>query len=490
MHLAHRPPAHMQYGMLHNVMALLVIGGNHHTFSSAQNCTAAGTSVPHSDRTSESPCVGRIGDECAYNCDAGYIRIGRHVCQTYTQGGSTIINRSFFGGRCDRLCAATASPCPSGSVPTRVNRSDSDGPCLRTTCATPDMTLRKLARSNYELWQLARNNATGIYLASVVLDGDRPQNYAQGSTAQSGLGMITDCIAAAMGWITQDQAQTRILQTLGSLSGQRPGFRLAQNRRGFVPTFIDSYTGAVFGNKTGTQQFALMSTGPMHAGIMFVKTYFERTYPESPSTTMISKLATSLFTSVEWSSLLCGDDGKLDANGTNIPMLVDWADGCSAPCCPLHADGYYEWNEEMIAVAFAFATTCGGQPPGQCTNKGIERMWQRWQGRRTHPNYDYKGHPLLSLWASYVVHLPYYLVSAFNRDEVYTSLFESHWRAEWAFYNSSSYYGGDDGRYGLGAGPLDTACSKGQAYLTVREIACKRALVCRDSHCDNVSLIV
>jgi hypothetical protein len=209
----------MQHGMLRNVATALLIIGNPN-YSDAQNCTTTGTSVPHSDRTIKSPCIGRIGDECAYSCDAGYIRIGRHVCQTYTQGGATIISRSFFGGRCDRLCAATASPCPSGSMPTRVNSSDSDGPCLRTTCATPDMTLRKLARSNYELWQLARNNATGIYLASVVLDGG-PQNYAQGSTAQSGLGMITDCIAAAMGWITPGQAQTRTLQTLRSLSGPR-----------------------------------------------------------------------------------------------------------------------------------------------------------------------------------------------------------------------------------------------------------------------------
>eukprot|EP01048_Picozoa_sp_COSAG05_P004547 COSAG05_NODE_249_length_12903_cov_128.635505_10_plen_182_part_00 len=135
----------MPFSMLANIALLLTTGGSSIAAATQHNCTT-GTIVPYSDRTSESPCiVAQIGHECAYRCNPGYIRIGRHVCQTFTQDGTIIINRSFFGGRCDRLCAATASPCPAGSVPTRVNSSDPGGPCLRTACATPDMTLQKLA---------------------------------------------------------------------------------------------------------------------------------------------------------------------------------------------------------------------------------------------------------------------------------------------------------------------------------------------------------
>jgi hypothetical protein len=43
-------------------------------------------------------------------------------------------------------------------------------------------------------------------------------------------------------------------------------------------------------------------------------------------------------------------------------------------------------------------------------------------------------------------------VHAFNSDPTYESVFHSHWQAEWAFYNGSDYYAGEDGRYGLGAG--------------------------------------
>ena len=46
------------------------------------------------------------------------------------------------------------------------------------------------------------------------------------------------------------------------------------------------------------------------------------------------------------------------------------------------------------------------------------------------------------------------MMHAFNSDAVYQQLFRSHWLAEWAQYNSSQYYAGDDGRYGLGAGPV------------------------------------
>lgn len=421
--------------------------------------------IAHSNRSSAATaCVGAMGQQCHFRCDAAYLAIGRHVCQSYSQGAQTFLNRTFFGGRCERLCPATSSPCHAGLVPTRFNSSDSIGPCLQTVCSTADDALRKLAKGNYALWQLARNNRTGIYIAGVDLTlPPAEQPFSQGATGETGLGLTFECVAAAMGWVTRAEAQARILLTLRSLSGLTPGFTLPQNRRGFSPTFIDSGSGAVWANQTGTQGFALMSTDLMHAGILFAKTYFERADPDSSTTAEISRLATALFAGVQWNSLLCGDDGQLDGNGTNIPMVVDWADGCSA-LMPLDKDGYYEFNEEFLAVDFAWQTTCGTQPVGQCSNKGIERMWQRWQGRRMHPNHSYKAHPLLSMWSAYVVHLPYYMTHAFNSDPVYSQLFYSHWQAEWEFYNSSQYYAGEQGRYGLGAGPLDASCAGGRRY--------------------------
>ena len=423
--------------------------------------------ILHSNRsTTDAACEGQLGAECGYGCDLGYLAIGRHVCQSYAQGGMVFLDRQWFGGRCKRLCAATARPCAAGLVPSRINSSDAAGPCFATTCSTADNALRKLAVGNYALWQLARNNMTGIYIAGVDLKlPPERQPFQQGATGETGLGLTFECVADAMGWVSRGQAQASVLLTLRSLSGLTPGFTLPQNRRGFVPTFIDSNTGAVWGNTTGGQGFAVMSTDLLHAGIMFVKTYFERSDPGSANTLEISTLASALFKGVQWDSLLCGDLGQIDPNGTNIPMLQDWANGCSA-LMPLR-DGSYEFNEEFIAVNFAYQTACGGQPAGRCSNVGIQRMWTHWQARRKHPIYEYGGRPLLSLWSAYVVHLPYYMVHAFNSDPtgLYTSLFNSHYEAEWSFYKSSMFHAGEDGRFGLGAGPVNKSCACGARYV-------------------------
>ena len=115
-------------------------------------------------------------------------------------------------------------------------------------------------------------------------------------------------------------------------------------------------------------------------------------------------------------------------------------------------------------MTFAHQTACGDQPPGECNNTGIQRMWDHWQNRRKHPIYSYGGHPLLSLWSAYVVHLPYYMNHAFNSDPLYQELFDSHFAAEMAYYNSSMFNAGEDGRFGLGAGPVSASCACGVRY--------------------------
>ena len=85
--------------------------------------------IPHSDRASAATqCTGALGDACAFKCDAGFWPVGTHVCQTYAVDGKVVINASFFGGRCDRLCGGpAASSCPiKGEVPIRSNVTDSN----------------------------------------------------------------------------------------------------------------------------------------------------------------------------------------------------------------------------------------------------------------------------------------------------------------------------------------------------------------------------
>jgi hypothetical protein len=60
----------------------------------------------------------------------------------------------------------------------------------------------------------------------------------------TGIGMIMECVAAAMGWQSVTAAQQRVLLTLRSLAGHTPGFSVRRNPRGFYTQFFDPDTGA------------------------------------------------------------------------------------------------------------------------------------------------------------------------------------------------------------------------------------------------------
>jgi len=412
--------------------------------------------IPNSNRDAANPCLGWQGTACDYTCIAGYIPVGSHVCQTsipQPEAGAGV-TWSFSGGSCRRLCTATASPCPNGQVPTRWLSVDPTGNCYTTVCRAPDDTLRHLARSNWELWRIGRNPKTGMYLDHVRVTPPIYQAWHQAGTGMTGLGLVFECVAEALGWQTRAEAQERVLLTLRSLTGQTPGFSLPRNPDGWIPTFVDSNTGAYSGDR-----WALMSTGLNAMGYLFVKTYFSRVDQGSAATASITQMAEQLFNAVQWDKLLC-EGGVLNAQGIGVPMTVDNTRGCYVIQYPA-ADGYYDYNEEHYTVWLAYVKACRGQPRGQCSNQYIQRMWRKWQDRRLHPNKQYGNHKLLSLWSSYVVQLPFYLVHPFISDQAFNQLFASHWAADWEYYNDS--YMGRRGMYGLGAGPQKQSCN-GKLY--------------------------
>lgn len=112
----------------------------------------------------------------------------------------------------------------------------------------------------------------------------------------------------------------------------------------------------------------------------------------------------------------------------------------------------------MPALWLSYNFVCGSQPKGKCGNVPLENAWRAWEERPLHPDLEYEGNKLLSLWSSYIVQIPYYTVHAFNSDARYERLMRNAWLADWGNYNSSAYYAGDH-RYGLGAGPDLEWCS-------------------------------
>lgn len=431
----------------------------------AQVCPSS--TIPNSNRdTSLTACRGPNGTECEYECATGYHKIGRHVCQTYTLEGDTIptIDHRFFGGRCVRLCSKLS--CAPDEVPIRTNSSDASGPCLKTACFSKDDAFKNLARSNYEIWRTARDVRTGMYRNVVdVVYGSPVDARACGEV--TGIGVAMESLAHAQGFINLTEAQDRVMLTLRAYDGQVPGYTSPKNALGWLPTYSLIATGKMLGT-----EWSAITTGWWALGLLFAKRYFERADPGSESTKLISTLVDKLVSSVKWESMLCTDPkmgpqgtGRIDPQGTGISVLF-YNDtttcrvlnaGAAAP----QADGYYEFNGEYFPqVWVAYLQICGSFPEGQCPNKPIENMWKAWNGRRFHPQFEYQGHKLLTMYAAYHVQLPFYLMHAVNSDPEYQKLIHSHWLADMAFYNSSAYYAGERGRYGMGAGPVDSWCVK------------------------------
>lgn len=420
-------------------------------FEASTSCDSS--IITWSNRQNSNPCTGNEGDECEYTCYDGHVAIGRHVCQSYTtKSGEVAIDKKFFGGRCQRLCSSD-EPCASGTVPVRWNSTDSTGDCFQTTCLKEDEALRRLAKGNYGLWRLGRNSATGIYTGGVNPSVDAESQSSQAHIGINGVALMMECVAVEMGWTTVADAQARVNQTMSSLAGKTPGFVLPRNKRGWIPTFFNRDTG-----KSGATKYTVLDTGLNAAGVLFAQRYFSQKHPKAQLTDSIASLANEIFNAVQWETILCNSQKKMDLNGDEIPFTFDDDDNCDG----LHkvaSDGFYGFSELHYAVWLAYENSCAGYAAGECPNQALDAMWQAWQGRRNHPNIDYQGMPLLSLWSSYIVHLPYYSSHSFNADPVWQSLFKSHWQADLAYYSSDKFYAGDAGRYGIAAGFTDKWCS-------------------------------
>lgn len=412
---------------------------------------SSGVIIPNSNRTHSAPCQGVDGEECAFKCDAGYLAIGRHVCQTYSVSGKNVIDHAFFGGRCERLCAST--PCETGRVPIRRNSTENGVPCLKTQCLEPKAALLQLTKGGYELFKRGRNPKTGTYMDHVdVKIPAEKQDHGYASLDATAVGMVVECVAANLGIISIKEAQENVLTTMHALTGRIPGFRVARNPRGFLPTFINSDTGV-----SADPSFSTDSTGMIGVSHLFVKTCFENSDPGSAATKEISALSKELHAAVQYDTLMC-DHGSVTGQGRDIPFMFDNASGCSNVLSP-GPDGYFYYDEMIWIAELAFQQACGKQPAGQCNNKPIERMWAAWQGRRNHLWYYWGGQGLLTTWPSFLLQLPFYLVHAFNSDPVYVELFSRQWQAEWNYYKSDAFHAGEDGRYGVGAGPTMEWCA-------------------------------
>ena len=178
--------------------------------------------IAHSNRTGVNKCMDRLssypaeGTECFYECEPGYIPLGRHICQWHDL--DWIMNNSvhtdpqhdfrgwvsqknpkykFFGGRCQKLCGnqadQTCSSHASGvtrryaksAMTAKISDShamfpsathgfshgetgapDEHAPqdCMETECfPTAKDNLWNVAKGVYDVMQIARDKVSGVY---------------------------------------------------------------------------------------------------------------------------------------------------------------------------------------------------------------------------------------------------------------------------------------------------------------------------------------
>jgi hypothetical protein len=82
-----------------------------------------------------------------------------------------------------------------------------------------------------------------------------------------------ECVAYELGEISADEVKSRVLQTLKSLTGNNPNFVMPRSKNGWIPRFPNSNTG----HYNGTT-FEMMPSGLLTAGVLFAKTFSERTF--------------------------------------------------------------------------------------------------------------------------------------------------------------------------------------------------------------------
>lgn len=280
-------------------------------------------------------------------------------------------------------------------------------------------TLNQLFRNSYSVFELQRNDL-GIYRDSKLF-GSNP-DYHPSSVANIGMGLVSLCIAHAMDWETD--AENKILTTLHSITGHRPGFVPDQNTAGFYRHFIDMLTG----ERAWNSEYSTIDTGILMAGALFAKTYFS-------DNDSIASYTEEMWNSIDWEKAIANPQTgeiflTLDSlgNGGNLTK---------------------PFNEYMLVAWLAKKADTDGT--------GIaSQLWNtHFASADSLPSHAYCGFSLLadhpvSFLPSFVPQFTYYLCHPFTVDSSYLAYFDQARKGDSAWWNklgmAQSY------EWGLGAG--------------------------------------
>src|SRR5258708_4095075 len=136
------------------------------------------------------------------------------------------------------------------------------------------------------------DSSTGLVLDRASADGGRAKGPSRdiASLAATGFGLTAICIGAEHGWITREQAQTRVRNTLQFFAGK------VYQEHGWFYHWMDVATG----EPKWDSEFSSIDTSFLLGGVLVAAQYFSND-PE------ISKLARQIYERVDFNWMLGGD---------------------------------------------------------------------------------------------------------------------------------------------------------------------------------------
>lgn len=288
---------------------------------------------------------------------------------------------------------------------------------LSVFCQT-DAIIDSLFKNSYKVFNQQRLS-NGMYRDATLFDGT---NYHPISISNTGMGLISLCIADAMGWV--ENAPDLAFKTLESVNGYTSGFSPDRTSNGFFRHFLDPSSGVQAWNS----DYSTIDTGILIAGALFSKNYFQND--------TLSNLVNELWNSVAFQAAIANSStGKIflsmNANGSGV------SNSLTSP-----------YSEYMIVAWLAKHSSEEANNPG-------ELLWNNYyQTPSLLPNNIYRNHVILSdnqssFLSSFTHQFNYYLCHYFTTNTEYLNYFKNAQlgdKAWWSNHTNNSF------EWGLGAG--------------------------------------
>lgn len=275
-----------------------------------------------------------------------------------------------------------------------------------------------LFRNSYKVFELQRLS-NGMYRDSKIFSGS---DYHPVSISNTGMGLISLCIADAMKW--SNNAKNLALSTLKSATGHSQNFKPERTQNGYYRHFLDPITG----KQSGNSEYSTIDTGILMCGALFCMNYFQDT--------SISHYVIELWNSIDFeATIMSSSTGQIylemNEDGTGVP------DELTSP-----------YNEYMIVAWLAKNSSDDSNSIGNI-------LWNNYYSSPDSlPIVSYNGIGVLSdnyssFLSSFVHQFNYYLCNYFTRNPAYLKYFKYSQMADSAWWNTIE---NNLFEWGLGAG--------------------------------------